>query len=156
MDIGEIDRFRQRCIEIGHRVHHQLNDIFATVGIGAGILQRGLIVVGRFEKTRRPGVKAVVAIHLVGVGCAVAVGVDEEVGMAGRLIDNRRTGYIAGIGLDRLIEQFAYSLHLVIDAFFHVTIAVVIDFGAGHAHVAQLFNRRHPFVTVGAGFDLDL
>ena len=75
--------------------------------------------------------------------------------MARRLIGNRRAGNFTGISLNRRIEHFAHPLQLVVHALFHIAIAVIVDFRAFHAHIAQIFDGGHIFMTVGAGFNFD-
>ena len=74
--------------------------------------------------------------------------------MAVGIIDHRRANNFASIGLDGRIERFLQADQLVVDTFFDVAIAVVIDFGASHTHVAEIFNGGHIFVALGTVFDL--
>src|SRR5690606_6762613 len=51
---AQVNGITQRLVEVGDRVVKQLDDVLAAVGIGAGILERDLVVVGGSHEARRP------------------------------------------------------------------------------------------------------
>ena len=67
----------------------------------ARILERYLVVVGCFGQTRRPRIEASVGGFTFS-HCPVAIRVDEEVGIAAGIVDDRRTSDFGRIGLHRL------------------------------------------------------
>ncbi len=74
--------YRHLGAEALQTIVQDLDDIFAVVGKSAGVLHDVVVVVGCLEQTRRKGIVPVATAHLVGIGYAVAVGVDENVRIA--------------------------------------------------------------------------
>ena len=99
----EVDGLIQDSVQVLDRVIEELDDILAAVGKGPRILEGGLIVVGRLGQTRRPGVVAVGELGLVFIGLAIAIGVDEKVGIDMRIVGDRLGGNLLGIGMNSLV-----------------------------------------------------
>ena len=71
-----VNRLGERGVQVLDRVVQQLDDVLATVGIGAGVLDGGLIVVGSLQQARCPGIKRCLRLSSIS---AVGIGVEEEV-----------------------------------------------------------------------------
>ena len=77
-------------VDVGDRVVEQLDDVLGVVGERARILARHLVVVGRAQQARGPAREGVGGHRLGGRAAAVAVAVDEPVGIGVRRVADRR------------------------------------------------------------------
>ncbi len=143
-------------LEVGERVVEQLDDVLAAVGVGAWILGGYLVVVGGLEEARRPGGIAVAEVGFVRVGLAIGVAIDEEVGIGGAIVSDRRARHAGRVGLDRLVEQRAQPFDLGGDPFAHIAVAVIVDERAGHTHLAQVLDAGDARVAGRALVDFQL
>ena len=100
----------QRGIEVFNRVIQQLDHVLGIVCECAGILHRHLVVVGRPHQARRKGIVPVLTL----IGCAVVVGVYEEVRIRMCIVNNGRPGR-SSISPQGSIQNLLKAGDLVVD-----------------------------------------
>src|SRR5581483_8967751 len=121
----------------------------------AGVLDGGLVVVRGFQQAGSPGrIRDGLAILLIGL--AIAICIREPIGIRGGIISNTRTGHFLGIHLDRAIQNILQALDLIVDAFFGITVAIVVNKGAWFTIVLQVINGLDAFMAKRALLDLYL
>ncbi len=135
-----VDRLGQRLVQVINRVVQQLDDVLATVGVSAGVLDRSLVVVGGLEQTRGPRLEGIRGYGLVVAQLPVGIRVGKEVRIGVRVVENRGPRHFGRIGLNIGIERFLQALQLKGDALFHIAVAVVVDLRARHADILQIFD----------------
>ena len=84
------------------------------MGEVAGIFLGDLVVVCCTEEARRPGSKAVAVIGFAFRHCAVTIGVDEEVRIGVRVINDAYTNRVGSVVLESSVEYFAHTFDFVI------------------------------------------
>ncbi len=80
MSLRQVNRLRERLVQVSNGVIQQLDNIFAAVGIRTRVLERGLVIVRGFCQSGCPGVELVRELRLLWVRLAVVVRVNEEYG----------------------------------------------------------------------------
>ena len=117
--------------------------------IPARIFQRGLVVVGSFRQTWRPCIVSIRERGFAFRNFAIAIAIDEEVGVAVIVINDCRPTYLCGIGLHRRIQNRAHIFDLEVDAFAHVAVTIIVNQGTGHTDVYQVFRSTQIGVASG-------
>ncbi len=153
---ADIHRRVHGPVQVRDRVVEQLDDVLAAVGVNAGVLLGHLEVVGRLGQASRPVTEGVVEDRLRLAQRAVAVGVGEEVRVGRGVVADHDLARLHRVRLHRLPEQVAQPLDLVVDALFHVAVAVVVDQRTEHANVGHVLHRLDTFVARLALLQVDL
>ncbi len=122
------------------------------MGVRTRIFERDLIVVSSAQQARRPTHEAL-CISIV--DHAVGIGVDEEVGVACRVVDDGRLQRFGGVGPDGLIQHLLQRLNLAQDALFHAAIAVVVDCWCQGADFGEVLGRFDAGMTTATSFHLN-
>ena len=85
--------------------------MLAAVGEWTGILLQVLVVISRPQQASNPGGVAVVASDFLIRDLTVAVGIKDDVGVCGCIVTDGNSNHLVGIGLDRLEQHSAQTIH---------------------------------------------
>ncbi len=136
--LGEVHRFGELGVQIFDRVIEQLDDVLAAVNVGARVLDGHLVVIGGLFQAGGPGGVLVGEDGLIRSRFAVFIGVNEEVGVGGRVIGDGAAGDLFGVGLDGGEEHGAQAVNFFGHAFLHIAVPVIIGGGGQGADLAHI------------------